>query len=43
MTSRLLVFLIYNKKINKYICFCSIDEKKRLVQKVEGAIIVGYL
>jgi len=27
MTSRLLVFLIYNKKINKYICFCSIDEK----------------
>lgn len=27
MTSRLLVFLIYNKKINKYICFCSIAEK----------------
>lgn len=27
MTSRLLVFLIYNKKINKYICFCSIGEK----------------
>lgn len=27
MTLRLLVFLIFNKKINKYICFCSIDEK----------------